>query len=65
MRVITWNMQGANHNTENKWNIWVLPLLRESAGGRCATGIGATLESGIQRAGGRLHGHLGRHRAQS
>lgn len=28
MNIVTWNMQGASHSTENKWNFGVMPLLR-------------------------------------
>ncbi len=28
MNVITYNMQGASHSTENKWNFGVMPLMR-------------------------------------
>jgi cytolethal distending toxin subunit B len=29
MHVITWNLQGASHSSENKWNTGVLQLLRD------------------------------------
>jgi len=34
MNIVTWNMQGSNASTENKWNLCVKPMfLTESSGG--------------------------------
>ncbi len=47
MLVVTWNMQGANHSTENKWNIGVKPLMTNYAHYCCLQECGSVPLSAV------------------
>lgn len=45
MNVLTWNMQGASHSTENKWNEGILQFIRKGAEICCLQECGGVPES--------------------
>ena len=51
MRVATWNMQGGNYSTEDKWNRCVMPMLRSADGAAadvcCLQECGAVPDSAV------------------
>jgi cytolethal distending toxin subunit B len=47
MSIVTWNMQGASHSTENKWNSGVLNLLNNGADLCCLQECGGIPASAV------------------
>ncbi|BAU54665.1 hypothetical protein MgSA37_02843 [Mucilaginibacter gotjawali] len=47
MKLVTWNMQGSNHSTENKWNTGVMNFFSNGADVCCLQECGAVPQSAL------------------